>query len=146
MFGKRLESKLCHFFSLIVQDIDGFLAVLGITGGNFSPKSQKLPFAVTSVDGDSYLLYYASIGLAGSSCSNKCRGEKGILDSCEPHEGKSRLRIPVKGRIQLVSSTFYSFYCYIYFVYMTVLPCSMLGNDRSIPSYTFAPYILLCII
>ncbi|KAL1539917.1 hypothetical protein AAHA92_24343 [Salvia divinorum] len=86
------------------QNIDGFLAVLGITGGNFSPKSQKLPFAVTSVDGDSYLLYYASIGLAGSSRSNKCMGVKGILDNCDPHEGKSRLRIPVKGRIQLVLS------------------------------------------
>ncbi|KAM7466831.1 hypothetical protein LguiB_014393 [Lonicera macranthoides] len=32
--------------------IDGFLVVLNITGGNFSPHPQKLPFAVTSVDGD----------------------------------------------------------------------------------------------
>ncbi|KAH6811331.1 hypothetical protein C2S51_025093 [Perilla frutescens var. frutescens] len=86
------------------QNIDGFLAVLSITGGNFSPKSQKLPFAVTSVDGDSYLLYYASIGLTGNSRSNKCRVEKGILDNSDPHNGKSRLRIPMKGRIQLVLS------------------------------------------
>ncbi|KAG6402857.1 hypothetical protein SASPL_135071 [Salvia splendens] len=106
LVGSFEESLLSGRLSLgrFSQDIDGFLAVLGITGGNFSPKSQKLPFAVTSVDGSSYLLYYASIGLAGSSRSNKCRGEKGILDSCEPHEGKSRLRIPVKGRIQLVLS------------------------------------------
>lgn len=87
----------------MVQNIDGFLAVLSIRGGNFSPKSQKLPFAVTSVDGDSYLLYYASIGLTSNSRSNKCRGEKGILDNSDPHNGKSRLRIPMKGRIQLVS-------------------------------------------
>ncbi|XP_057800480.1 uncharacterized protein LOC131015976 [Salvia miltiorrhiza] len=86
------------------QNIDGFLAILSITGGNFSPKSQKLPFAVTSVDGDRYLLYYASIGLAGNSRSNKCRGKKGTLDNCDPHNGKSRLRIPVKGCIQLVLS------------------------------------------
>lgn len=86
------------------QNIDGFLAVLSITGGHFSPKSQKLPFAVTSVDGDSYLLYYASIGLTGNSRSNKCRVEKGILDNSDPHNGKSRLRIPMKGRIQLVLS------------------------------------------
>lgn len=86
------------------QNIDGFLAVLSIRGGSFSPKSQKLPFAVTSVDGDSYLLYYASIGLTGNSRSNKCRGEKGILDNSDPHNGKSRLRIPMKGRIQLVLS------------------------------------------
>lgn len=86
------------------QNIDGFLAVLSIRGGNFSPKLQKLPFAVTSVDGDSYLLYYASIGLTSNSRSNKCRGEKGIRDNSDPHNGKSRLRIPMKGRIQLVLS------------------------------------------
>ncbi|KAI3457793.1 hypothetical protein Pfo_014456 [Paulownia fortunei] len=88
------------------QKIDGFLAVLSITGGNFSPKSQKLPFAVTSVDGDSYLLYYASIDLAGNSRSNKCRDQnlKKILDKSDPQSGKKRLRIPMKGRIQLVLS------------------------------------------
>ncbi|KAM7497447.1 hypothetical protein LguiA_021861 [Lonicera macranthoides] len=35
---------------IVSQKIDGFLAVLNITGGNFSPHPQKLPFAVTSVD------------------------------------------------------------------------------------------------
>ncbi|KAH9805156.1 SHSP domain-containing protein [Citrus sinensis] len=41
----------------------GFLAVLSITRGNFSPQSQKLSFSVTRVDGDCYLLYYASIDI-----------------------------------------------------------------------------------
>ncbi|XP_019052496.1 PREDICTED: uncharacterized protein LOC104592792 isoform X2 [Nelumbo nucifera] len=88
------------------QRIDGFLAVLNVTGGSFSPPSQKLPFAVTSVEGDNYLLYYASIDLAGSMQSNKCRSPKmnrsfGIDGS---HAIKTRLHIPMKGRIQLVLS------------------------------------------
>ncbi|KAL8557521.1 hypothetical protein ACS0TY_004820 [Phlomoides rotata] len=93
-------------FGKCSQKIDGFLAVLSITGGNFSPKSQKLPFTVTSVDGDSYLLYYASIDLPGKSRSNKCRGEnfKNILGHSDAQSGKNRLRIPMKGRIQLVLS------------------------------------------
>ncbi|KAK7311321.1 hypothetical protein RJT34_09380 [Clitoria ternatea] len=88
------------------KKIDGFLAVLSITGGNFSPKSQKLPFSVASVDGDCYLLYYASIDLGGSSSSNKFRGQ--LLNRRLRNEDsqivKSRLRIPMKGRIQLVLS------------------------------------------
>lgn len=88
-----------------VQRIDGFLAVLSITGGNFSPQSQKLPFSVTSVDGDCYLLYYASIDLAGNS-SNKFRAQK--LQKGRGHDDsqtvKSCFRIPMKGRIQLVLS------------------------------------------
>ncbi|XP_021895698.1 uncharacterized protein LOC110813020 [Carica papaya] len=87
------------------SQIDGFLAVLSITGGNFSPQSQKIPFSVTSVDGDCFLLYYASIDLAGSS-SKKYRGlkfKRGISDE-DSQNAKSRLRIPVKGRIQLVLS------------------------------------------
>ncbi|RVX17927.1 hypothetical protein CK203_003985 [Vitis vinifera] len=32
----------------VSQKIDGFLAVLNVTGGNFSPKPKKLPFAVVS--------------------------------------------------------------------------------------------------
>ncbi|KAL3829446.1 hypothetical protein ACJIZ3_018248 [Penstemon smallii] len=93
-------------FGNLSQRIDGFLAALSITGGNFSPKSQKLPFAVTSVDGDSYLLYYASIDLAGNSQSSNCCHEnpKKILGNDDSQSGKSRLRIPVKGRIQLVLS------------------------------------------
>ncbi|KAM7462808.1 hypothetical protein LguiA_030929 [Lonicera macranthoides] len=43
---------LVHLRSPYYQKIDGFLVVLNITGGNFSPHPQKLPFAVTSVDGD----------------------------------------------------------------------------------------------
>lgn len=86
------------------QAIDGFLAILNIIGGNFSPKPQKLPFAVTSVDGDSYLLYYASIDLCRNSQSNKHRGEnvKSALGCEDSQIGKNRLRVPMKGRIQLV--------------------------------------------
>lgn len=87
-----------------MQRIDGFLAVLNITGGNFSPPCRKLPFAVESVDGDSYLLYYASIDLAGNLPSNKPKGPKlkRSLSNNDSRAAKSRFRIPMKGRIQLV--------------------------------------------
>lgn len=95
---------MCIFIILFVQRINGFLAVLSITGGNFSPKSQKLPFSVTSIDGDSYLLYYASIDLAGNFPSTKHKGQnmKKGLGNGDSRSSRSRLRIPVKGRIQLV--------------------------------------------
>ncbi|XP_022928557.1 uncharacterized protein LOC111435328 [Cucurbita moschata] len=97
--GRFLSGKLC-------QKIDGFLAVLSITGGNFSPQSQKLPFSVTSVDGDRYLLYYASIDLAKNSLLNKYKVKKSKLVSSndESQMVKSRLQVPMKGRIQLVLS------------------------------------------
>lgn len=79
--------------------------MLSITGGNFSPRSQKLPFSVTSVEGDCYLLYYASIYLAGNSALNRSGAHKlkRGLSNDDSQIVKSRLRIPVKGRIQLVS-------------------------------------------
>ncbi|GMN56566.1 hypothetical protein TIFTF001_025680 [Ficus carica] len=88
------------------QRIDGFLAVLNVTGGNFSPKPQKLPFAVTSVDGDNYLLYYSSIDLSGTAESNNSRVSKMKRSLSIDKSGleKSRLRVPMKGRIQLVLS------------------------------------------
>ncbi|GAV62725.1 Chromosome_seg domain-containing protein/DUF4210 domain-containing protein [Cephalotus follicularis] len=97
--GRLLSGTVC-------KRIDGFLAVLNVTGGSFSPQSQKLPFAVTSVDADNYLLYYSSIYLAGHLPSKKCRGPKmkrslGIDDI---RADKSRLRIPMKGCLQLVLS------------------------------------------
>ncbi|KAG6656162.1 uncharacterized protein LOC122307199 isoform X2 [Carya illinoinensis] len=97
--GRFLSGKLS-------QRIDGFLAVLSITGGNFSPQTRKLPFSVSSVDGDCYLLYYASIDLAGSSSLKKCSGQKlrRGLGNDDSQTIKSRLRIPMKGRIQLVLS------------------------------------------
>ncbi|KAH9625624.1 hypothetical protein KSS87_019984 [Heliosperma pusillum] len=100
LLSGRISSCSAH------QNIDGFLAILSVTGGNFSPKSQKLPFSVTSVDGDSCLLYYASIDLGGNSTLCRSGGKTfnkslGIDDS---QYVKSRLRIPVKGRIQLVLS------------------------------------------
>lgn len=95
-----------------IQRIDGFLAVLNVTGGNFSPKSQKLPFSVNSVDGDNYLLYYSSIDLNGHLLSNNSKSPKmrRSLSIDDPQADRSRLRIPMKGRIQLViySSRFLS--------------------------------------
>lgn len=96
-----------------VQTIKGFLAVLSITGGSFSPKAKKLPFAVTSVDGDNYLLYYSSIDLAGNSPSGKpgkLKMKRSLSLNDSPSE-QSRMRIPMKGRIQLVLSL--SFYVLI---------------------------------
>ncbi|KAJ7971745.1 Meiosis chromosome segregation family protein [Quillaja saponaria] len=94
--GRFLSGNLC-------QGIDGFLAVLSISGGNFSPKAQKLPFSVSSVDGDCYLLYYASINLGGNSSPDKCKGQNSVR-GLSNDDVKSRLRIPIKGRIQLVLS------------------------------------------
>ncbi|KAL2907090.1 hypothetical protein RDABS01_005800 [Bienertia sinuspersici] len=84
-------------FDSVYQKIDGFLAVLSVTGGNFSPKSQKLPFSVTSVYGDSYLLYYASIALPSKTGQKFTRS----FSNDDAQSVKSRLRIPMKGRIQL---------------------------------------------
>ncbi|KNA06586.1 hypothetical protein SOVF_179640, partial [Spinacia oleracea] len=90
----------------VSKTIKGFLAVLSITGGSFSPKAKKLPFAVTSVDGDNYLLYYSSIDLAGNSPSGKpgkLKMKRSLSLNDSPSE-QSRMRIPMKGRIQLVLS------------------------------------------
>ncbi|XP_078440901.1 uncharacterized protein LOC144710927 isoform X2 [Wolffia australiana] len=76
--------------SNVSQKIDGFLAVLKVNGGNFCPPAQKLPFSVTSVDGDSCLLYRASIDLEEKSAAEK------LKDPQSP-----RMRIPAKGCIQL---------------------------------------------
>ncbi|CAF2143508.1 hypothetical protein BRARA_B03255 [Brassica rapa] len=88
------------------QKIDGFLAVLSIAGGNISPKSQKLPFSVTNSGDDCLLLYYASIDLAGGTKSNNFWSQKLKTSQIrfDSQSSKSQLRIPMKGRIQLVLS------------------------------------------
>ncbi|KAL9258167.1 hypothetical protein AKJ16_DCAP12719 [Drosera capensis] len=87
----------------ISKKIDGFLAVLSITGGSFSPKPHKLPFSATSIDGDKYLLYYSSIELGDSMGKGKLEGPKlkRSLSVGDSHFERSRLHIPMKGRIQL---------------------------------------------
>lgn len=86
---------------MLMQRIDGFLAVLSITGGNFSPHPQKLPFAVTSVDGDNFLLYYSSIDLGRPGSDGKgSQIRNSSTNGLQTNKG--RLRIPMKGRIQLV--------------------------------------------
>lgn len=93
-----------------MQTIDGFLAVLNVTGGSFFPTTQKLPFSVTSIDEDSSLLYYSSIDLAGRLPSNNSKSPKlqRSYSNNDSRSAKSRLRIPVKGRIQLVLNCFRS--------------------------------------
>ncbi|KAG0502719.1 hypothetical protein HPP92_002791 [Vanilla planifolia] len=105
LVGSFEESLLSgHFFS--GKKIDGFMAVLNISSGSFSPQTQKLPFSVTSIEGDSSLLYYASIDFTDGLPLNKWKGPKlkRSLSANDSQTIKSWLRIPVKGRINLVLS------------------------------------------
>ncbi|KAJ0260661.1 Meiosis chromosome segregation family protein [Hirschfeldia incana] len=107
LIGSFEESLLSGRYSYgQTNQIDGFLAILSIAGGNISPKAQKLPFSVTSVGDDCFLLYYASIDLSGGSLSNKLWAQKlkKNQNNSDSQTTNSRLRIPMKGRIQLVLS------------------------------------------
>ena len=108
------QAFLNGVFSLYLQRLDGFLAVLNVSGGSFSPPSRKLPFSVTSVDGDCSLLYYASIDLAGNLPSSKVRGGsrgKKSSGSEGSRSSGSRFRIPVKGCVQLVGALWITWNC-----------------------------------
>lgn len=97
--GRFVAGKLC-------QKLDGFLALLSVTGGSWSPPMQKLPFSVTCVDGESSLLYYASIDLAGNATRKKVVSDR-RRKSTPVDDGsanKNRYRIPISGRVQLVLS------------------------------------------
>lgn len=55
--------------------------------------------------GDNYLLYYSTIDLAANMAANRCGGTKmkRNLSLDESQAEKSRLRVPMKGQIQLAS-------------------------------------------
>lgn len=81
-------------FQLVIagQKLDGFLALLSVTGGSWPAPVKKLPFSVMCVNGDSSLPYFASIDLVGSSSEAKSNKSP----------SKARFKVPVKGRVQLV--------------------------------------------
>jgi hypothetical protein len=57
------------------------------------------------MDGNNYLLYYASIDLAGNVQANKYSDQnmRRSLSIDDSRSERSRLRIPMKGRMQLVT-------------------------------------------
>lgn len=84
------------------QKLDGFLALLSVTGGSWPPPVKKLPFSVMCVNGDSSLPYFASIDLAGTPEAKSIKSPT-----------KARFKIPVKGRVQLVRNLSRRLTCFV---------------------------------
>ncbi|GAQ85519.1 hypothetical protein KFL_002390110 [Klebsormidium nitens] len=87
------------------QRLDGFQALLSVSGGEWTPERQKLPFSVVCVDGTSSL-YCATIhfpSVPPGKASPRRNSSAGTEDNTG-HGHHARLRVPPNGKVQLVLS------------------------------------------